>query len=57
METNIRAEYLSFQTLPLPHVSCDVEKEEIMGNETDDLICMTTLDTVMLLKKKIIGRF
>ena len=51
MKKNIKAEYLPFQFLPLPHVSCDVEKEEIMGNETDDFICMTTLNTVMLQPK------
>ena len=45
---NIKAEYLPFQFLPLPDVTCDIEKEEIMGNETDDFMCMTTLDTVTL---------
>ena len=35
MKKHIKAEYLTFQYLTLPQVSCDVEKEENVGNETD----------------------
>ena len=49
METHIKDEYLTFQYLTLPQVSCGEEKEENLGNETDDLIYMTTLDTMTLL--------
>ena len=46
MKNGIKAEYLPFQFFPIQDL-CDVMKEEIVGNETDDLKCMTTLDTMM----------
>ena len=43
-----KAEYLHFQFLPLPYVSFHVEKEEIVGNESDDFIRMAPLNTELL---------
>ena len=51
MKKNIKAEYLTFQFLPIPDVSCDVERGNY-GNKTDDFICMTTLNTVKLVQLK-----